>query len=81
MQPSEIEELIENALPECSATVTSDDQTHYEAQVISPVFRQKRPLARHQMIYAALGERVGREIHALSIKAFTPDEWQARSFE
>ncbi len=79
MLPSEIEKLIENALPDCSATVASDDQTHYEARVISPAFYEKRPLARHQMIYAALGERMGREIHALSIQAFTPQEWQAKS--
>ncbi|MGI9330301.1 MAG: BolA family protein [Gammaproteobacteria bacterium] len=79
MKPEEIQQLIENHLPGCTATVASDDQTHYEATVISNAFEGKRRLQRHQLVYAALGERVGREIHALSIAAFTPDEWQARS--
>ena len=74
MQPSEIETLITEALPDCSATVTSDDLTHYEAVVVSSAFAGKRRLQRHQLIYGALGERVGREIHALSIRALTPEE-------
>jgi acid stress-induced BolA-like protein IbaG/YrbA len=36
-------------------------------------------IARHQLVYAALGAKMGREIHALSIEALTPDEWQAQS--
>jgi len=74
MQPSEIEALITEALPDCTVTVTSDDLTHYEALVVTSAFAGKRRLQRHQLIYAALGERVGREIHALSIRALTPDE-------
>lgn len=74
MQPSEIEALITEALPECSASVSSDDLTHYEALVVSSAFAGKRRLQRHQLIYGALGERVGREIHALSIRALTPEE-------
>ena len=74
MQPSEIEALITAALPDCSAKVTSDDLTHYEAVVVSSAFAGKRRLQRHQLIYGALGERIGREIHALSIRALTPDE-------
>lgn len=79
MQPEEIQQLIETHLPESSAMVASGDLRHYEATVISPAFSGKRPLQRHQLVYAALGERIGREIHALSIAAFTPEEWQARS--
>lgn len=78
MKPADVQQLIENHLPECSAQVASDDQTHYEATVISSAFAGKRPLQRHQLVYAALGERMGREIHALSIAAFTPEEWRAR---
>ncbi|MDH4014089.1 MAG: BolA family transcriptional regulator [Chromatiales bacterium] len=44
--------------------------------MVSSGFEGKRSLARHQMVYATLGELVGGEIHALSIKAFTPDEWE-----
>jgi len=57
--------------------VATDDQTHYEAVVVAPQFEGKRPLQRHQLVYAGLGARMGREIHALSIQAYTPAEWQA----
>lgn len=78
MTPAEIQQLIESHLPECSAEVAGEDLTHYEATVISSAFAGKRPLQRHQLVYQALGERMGREIHALSIAAYTPEEWRAR---
>jgi len=74
MTPTEIQQLIESQLDDCSATVRSDDNTHYEAVVITSSFEGKRPLQRHQMVYAALGDKMGGEIHALSIQAITPDE-------
>jgi len=46
---------------------------------VGAAFEGLRPLARHQLVYRALGERMGREIHALSIEAYTPQEWAARS--
>jgi len=73
--PQEILQLIEGGLPDTRAQVVSDDNTHFEAVVVSPQFEGQRPLRRHQMVYGCLGERMGREIHALSIRAFTPDEW------
>lgn len=78
MQPKEIEQILIAALPDCLAQVSSDDQTHYEATVVSSAFAGKRALQRHQMIYSALGAKVGREIHALSIEALTPEEWAQR---
>jgi len=78
MTPSEIQTMLESQLPECSATVVSDDNTHFEATVISSAFDGKRALQRHQMVYGALGDKVGGDIHALSIQAYTPDEWQQR---
>ena len=78
MTPSEIQTMLESHLPECSATVVSDDNTHFEATVISSAFQGKRALQRHQMVYGALGDKVGGDIHALSIQAYTPDEWQHR---
>ena len=77
MTPDDIQTLIEQHLDYCSAQVTSDDNTHFEATVICAGFDGKRPLQRHQMIYAALGERMGGDIHALSIKALTPAEADA----
>ncbi|HZF27500.1 MAG TPA: BolA/IbaG family iron-sulfur metabolism protein [Gammaproteobacteria bacterium] len=78
MNPNEIAALIEQNLPGAQADVQTDGQGHYEATVISPAFAGKRSLQRHQLVYGTLGERVGREIHALAVKTFTPEEWRAR---
>jgi acid stress-induced BolA-like protein IbaG/YrbA len=77
MDPSEIAALIEQGLEDASAAVVTDGQGHYEARVICSGFAGKRSLPRHQMVYATLGDLVGREIHALAVKTYTPEEWQA----
>ena len=74
MHPDAVAELIRAALPGARVRVESEDQTHFAAVVVAAEFAGKRSIARHQMIYRALGERVGREIHALSIEALTPEE-------
>jgi len=56
-----------------------DARTHFDAIVVARQFEGKRPLQRHQLVYAGLGARMGREVHALSIQAFTPDEWRTAS--
>jgi acid stress-induced BolA-like protein IbaG/YrbA len=76
MDPAEIAVLIEQGLSEARAEVRTDGMGHYEALVISPAFEGKRSLQRHQMVYGTLGTRVGREIHALALRTFTPEEWQ-----
>jgi acid stress-induced BolA-like protein IbaG/YrbA len=78
MDPVEIRTLIEQNLADSKAEVQSDGQGHYEATVVCSAFAGKPSLKRHQMVYATLGARVGREIHALALKTFTPEEWQAR---
>ena len=78
MTPTEIEQLISTGLPDCEVKVSSEDNTHFEAIVISAGFAGKRPLQRHQMVYRTLGDFMGNEIHALSIEALTPDEQAAR---
>jgi len=74
MHPTQVAELIRAALPGADVAVASDDQTHYSARIVSESFTGLRGVARHQLVYRALGERVGREIHALSIEALTPAE-------
>lgn len=74
MHPEKVAEMIRGALPGALVRVESDDQTHFTALVVAPQFAGKRSIARHQMVYRALGELVGREIHALSIEALTPEE-------
>ena len=78
MDPQEISELIETNLVGAKADVQTDGLGHYEAVVIAGQFAGKRTLARHQLVYGTLGDRVGREIHALRVKTFTPEEWDAR---
>jgi acid stress-induced BolA-like protein IbaG/YrbA len=67
-------ELIRAGLPDAEVRVESEDNVHFAAQVISGQFSGLRPIARHQLIYKTLGALMGREIHALSIEALTPDE-------
>ena len=55
--------------------VRGDDGTHFEATIVSPAFEGKRMVQQHQLVYAALGERMKAEIHALGMKTYTPTEW------
>lgn len=78
MPPDKVADLIRAGLPGADVRVLSDDQTHFEAWVVAPQFTGLRSLARHQLVYRTLGPLVGREIHALSIEALTPEEAGAR---
>jgi acid stress-induced BolA-like protein IbaG/YrbA len=81
MNPSEVAALIHAGLAGSEAIVTSPDNVHFEAVVIARAFAGKRPVQRHQLVYAALGPAVGNEIHALTLQVFTPEEYarQAQS--
>jgi acid stress-induced BolA-like protein IbaG/YrbA len=72
--PERVANLIRAGLPGATVLVESDDNVHFAARVIAAEFGGKRPIARHQLVYQALGEFMGREIHALSIEALTPEE-------
>ena len=76
MDPSDITQMIEAGFEKAQVKVMSDDNTHFEALVVAEEFEGKRPIARHQLVYNCLGKLVGNEIHALSIRALTPDEWR-----
>jgi acid stress-induced BolA-like protein IbaG/YrbA len=77
MNAETIQRLIEAGLPGARAQVNGDDGVHFEAVVVSEAFAGKLPLARHRMVYATLGERMGGEIHALALRTLTPDEIRA----
>ena len=74
VNPQQVAELIRAGLPGADVRVQSDDNTHFATRVVSKDFAGKRPIARHQLIYKTLGELMGREIHAMSIEALTPEE-------
>jgi acid stress-induced BolA-like protein IbaG/YrbA len=80
MNPQQVAALIHAGLAGSSATVTSQDNVHFEATVVSSAFAGKRAVQRHQLVYAAIGAAVGNEIHALALQVFTPEEFalQAR---
>lgn len=74
MNTETIKTLIEQGLPGASAEVQGADGVHFEAVVVAEAFAGKLPLARHRLVYATLGELMGGEIHALSLKTLTPAE-------
>ncbi|TWT19111.1 BolA/IbaG family iron-sulfur metabolism protein [Luteimonas marina] len=74
MNPDVIRDLIQQGLPGARVEVLGEDGVHFEAVVVSEAFAGKLPLARHRMVYATLGERMGGEIHALALRTLTPDE-------
>ena len=74
MTPELIRELIETGLPGARARVQGEDGVHFEAIVVSEAFRGQLPLARHRLVYATLGARMGGEIHALALRTLTPEE-------
>ena len=74
MHPDDIKQMIESGLETRQVVVRGDDGAHFEALVVADAFDGKRTLQRHKLVYATLGERMGREIHALSLKTLTPAE-------
>jgi acid stress-induced BolA-like protein IbaG/YrbA len=76
MTAAMIREWIEQGLPGCTARVEGEDGTHFDAVVISPDFTGKPLLQRQRLVYGTLGGRLASgEIHALSLKTYTPEEW------
>lgn len=55
--------------------VKGDDGQHFEAVIVSSKFTGIKMVQQHQLVYQALGERMRSEIHALSIRTFTPEAW------
>jgi acid stress-induced BolA-like protein IbaG/YrbA len=74
--PEEVRQYISQNL-DCQHLEVSGDGSHFEAVIVSPQFEGKRLIARHQLVYAALGERMKSEIHALSMRTLTPEEFNA----
>ncbi|MEM5388030.1 MULTISPECIES: BolA family protein [Paraburkholderia] len=74
--PEQVKNYIAAALP-CEHLEVEGDGQHFFATIVSPNFEGKRLIQRHQLVYAALGDRMREEIHALSMKTLTPAEWQS----
>lgn len=81
MTAEELQTLIAAGLA-CEHIQVAGDGRHWEAVIVSPEFEGKRLIQRHQRVYATLGARMRTdEVHALSMKTFTPAEWAAAQDE
>lgn len=74
--PQQIKNYIATGL-DCSYLTVEGDGQHFQATIVSAAFAGKRLIQRHQMVYAILGDRMREEIHALSMKTLTPEEFNA----
>ena len=74
--PESIRSSIESGLA-CERVEVVGDGQHFQALVVSAAFAGKSRIQRHQLVYAALGERMREEVHALSMKTLTPEEFAA----
>lgn len=75
MTSDELQSLIATGLA-CEYLEVSGDGRHWAAVIVSAAFEGKRLIARHQLVYATLGQRIHTdEVHALSMKTYTPAEW------
>ena len=73
--PEQIKNYIAAGM-QCTHLTVEGDGQHFQATIVSPAFAGKRLIQRHQLVYAVLGDRMREEIHALSMKTLTPEEFQ-----
>lgn len=72
--PEQLKGYIENGM-QCDHVEVQGDGHHFEAVIVSPLFRGKNKVQQHQVVYQALGDRMREEIHALSMQTLTPEQW------
>ncbi|WP_410767203.1 BolA family protein [Haloferax sp. DFSO60] len=84
MDIADIEELIESNIEDADATVSrprtvdeNHEDAHFAAVVISPAFEGKSLVQQHQLVYDALGDHMTTSIHAMELKTYTPEEYEA----
>ncbi|SHH69410.1 transcriptional regulator, BolA protein family [Halobaculum gomorrense] len=83
MSTDEVEAAIEAGIEDCEATVTTPrapdpdhEDAHFAAVVVSPAFEGKSLVQQHELVYDAVGDAMTREVHALEIKTYTPEEYE-----
>lgn len=75
--PEDVKQYIAAGLA-CETLEVEGDGRHFNALIVSRAFEGKSRVARHQLVYAALGDRMREEVHALSMRTLTPDEYMAQ---
>ena len=78
VSPDDVQGYIQSGL-DCNHISVIGDGQHFEAVIVSAAFEDKGRLQRHQIVYAVLGDRMKSEIHALSMKTYTPTEWEQQA--
>jgi acid stress-induced BolA-like protein IbaG/YrbA len=73
--PEDVKRYIAQGL-DCERVEVDGDGRHFQALIVSAAFAGKNRVARHQLVYAALGDRMRAEVHALSMRTLTPDEYR-----
>ena len=77
VSPADIEAYIRDGLA-CDFLRVDGDGQHFDAVIVSGRFRGRSRVEQHQLVYAALGDRMRAEVHALSMRTLTPEEWAAQ---
>ena len=78
----ELEDIIYQAISThigCTHLDVTGDGRHFEAIVVSQEFHDKSRVERHRLVYSALGERMREEVHALSMKLYSVEEWNKKN--
>lgn len=74
MDSKALERILGDHFSEAKVTVRTEDNVHFFAEIVSPQFEGHSRIQRHRLVHQAVGERLGGEIHALSVRALTPEE-------
>jgi acid stress-induced BolA-like protein IbaG/YrbA len=74
MQSEEIQAMIQRGLPDAEVQVSGDGR-HFDAVVVSEAFAGKSLLEQHRLVYATLGNKMGGDIHALTVRTYTREQW------
>lgn len=75
--PEQVKGWIEQGLA-CDWVEVAGDGHHFEATIVSAAFRGRNRVQQHQAVYAALGDRMRADVHALSLRTFAPEDWPGR---
>lgn len=78
VSPEDIKGWIEENLEGASVEISGDGH-HFEAEIVCAAFAGKSRIQQHQMVYGALGDKMKEEIHALSMRTITPEDWAEES--
>ncbi len=75
VMPQDIKDWIEQGLAGSRVEIDGDGR-HFHATIVSPAFEGKSAVQQHQLVYGVLGDKMKSDIHALSMRTLTPEQWE-----